>query len=146
MSEFKEVSHKNLGLTGKERTETVRFKTFCNLCRRQVPVGSTVLVTTDETDREYYLHKDCALARMTQMHNEEFRQYVKTRPGTTRTGRPVKKVHAGDDAGYCNFCGFLTKSSQSYVKDGKKRYHHPGRRSCWERYKEALQRDRRSLT
>lgn len=145
MNDYQEVSHKSLGLTGNEQRETVKFKTFCNMCRRQVPVGSTAIVMMDEADQQYYIHVDCGLASMTQIHNTFFRQEVKKKPVASSAGRPSKKVRLGDGAGFCNFCGLLTAPDDTYVREGKKRYHHPGKASCWDRYKKTLARTRESL-
>jgi hypothetical protein len=100
---------------------------------------------TDDKERQYYIHVDCALASMTQIHNQRFRQDVKNRPAARGKGRPKKKLHAGDDAGYCNFCGLLTAKQESYVREGKKRFHHPGKTGCWERYKQSLGRIKETL-
>jgi hypothetical protein len=143
----KGFNHAVRGLTGKEKIESSKFRTFCNLCRNRIPFGSDVLVLTanDDPQQEFFIHVDCGLAKMTQIHHAFFLEEVKMRPRPKRTKQPQKKVHQGDDLGYCNFCGRLITADEQYVKEDKKRYHKIGRGDCYSRYKKTLGRTRTSL-
>lgn len=142
----KRFSHAVRGLTGKEEVEASNFNSFCNLCRRKIPKGSQVLVLpTADGSQDFYIHVDCAIARFKEVHHATFLQEVKMRSRPKRTGQPPMKVHVGDGASYCNFCGKAITLEQEYVREKKKRFHRLGRGDCFERYKKAVARRRTGL-
>lgn len=147
------VSHKVLGLNGTEKEVEVKFNTFCQLCNRRLRQGSTALFLVGDNEWEFYIHINCAIAKMTELHNKTFREEVKVTQvqrkgrvsGSNRTQKFTKKVFIGEGNEYCSFCSKVIKEGQSYSKDKKKRFHAEGRDSCYNRFKRVLNNTRRSV-
>lgn len=140
-------SHAVKGLTGKEEIQLSKFRTFCNLCGTQVPVGAEVIILDcADGETQFYVHVDCAVARLTQLSNHVFRMDVKERPRRKRTRKNSKKVFQGDCSSYCNFCSLLISADEKYVREGPKHYHFTPQGGCYQRYKKTLIRTRVSLS
>ena len=137
------ISHYVLGLDPNEQPIRAKHNTFCTLCKRAIALGDPMF-SLEAASQTFCIHIDCLLAVMTKTHNKMFRQDVKMRPQTRRTQRS-KKTWVADERSYCSFCPGLIDVGDTYVKEGKKKYHDTGRRSCWFRYKQVLVRAKNSV-
>lgn len=129
-----ELTNKTFGLTGKEKTIHVHHDTFCSICQHKVKKGEEVILSIGDNQWKYFIHIDCAVKRMTQVHNSTFRKDVKVKNKPRKT-RKNKKVVKQGPAGFCNFCAHEITEDDTYVNFGKKNYHEGGRNSCLVRFR-----------
>lgn len=141
MIENMNVSHRVKGLTGNEELVLVIYATFCGLCNRRLRKGSTAIKASEQ----FYLHIDCGIARLREIHNVAFRQDVKSKPQTRRTRRSSQKVYQGDGKRYCSFCHKKIDDNQTYVIKEKRSLHNEGRNSCLVRFNRVFNATRNSL-
>ncbi len=141
----KEIKHRVLGLSGKETEEEMKFKGFCSLCMRTIPQGGVSIRLIGENGYLFFIHANCIIEQKLRMHKSEFIKDVKSRPKPKKTRRNTKKVHDGDGKTKCCFCKKNIRLDQTYVMDGKRRFHKDGP-LCWSRYKRVMDTRRNSIT
>lgn len=134
MNKELEVNHKVLGLNGTEKEVEVKFKSFCQLCKRSLNAGDSAILLEGDNGWTFYIHVDCAIAQMTRLHNKIFREEVKVRTPKQKTNQQTKKLHTADNPGYCSFCNKKIASNDKFFKEKKKRFHP----DCHSRYVKVL--------
>lgn len=138
------MTHKVLGLKGTEQEVEILTKTFCNLCDRELEVGTYGIKLIGDNNWIFYIHTDCAVAQLVNMHNHLFRSDVKERPKKKRTHNKRKQNHTGT-TGWCTFCRKSISEKQFFVKVDKHQYHSNTKNSCWQRYNRINQRIKSSV-
>jgi hypothetical protein len=124
-----------VGLTGREPVIEMIFQTFCGLCKRVIRRGDEA-VSVAERRGQWFIHPDCALAKVLDNHTAWFHQdEVKKKSHKTQTRVQQKKVFTSDGTKECSFCRKAIPLGDTYVKQDKKEFHNSGRTSCIRRYR-----------
>ena len=139
-----ELNHKVMGLIGNEKIISVHHDTFCSLCQHKIRKDTQVILLIGDSQYKYFLHIDCAVARMNEINNSIFRKDVKVRKKPRKTRKDKKVVQQGP-GGHCSFCRKHITAEQTYTTDKKKHLHNDGRNSCVVRYRRVVNTTKHSL-
>lgn len=141
-----QISHKVLGMTGREEPETCGRKTFCDLCGFTIAIGDSMFSLEGDNLWKFRIHVNCTIALMTRLHNKTFREEVKVKPKTRKTREQKKHEFIGEGNEYCAFCSELIKEGELYSKVKKKRFHAgTGNHTCYKRYQKVMNSVKGSL-
>lgn len=126
-----------IGLTGSEPVIEMKYQTFCSLCKRVIRRGNEA-VTAEGGVGTFFIHPDCAVAKLTEVHNLYFHQESVKKDFSdhkSQTRVQNKKAHVSSGSVICTFCNKRIPQGQTFVKEDKKPYCNSGRTSCIRRYR-----------